>query len=166
MPDLNIFRPITTFILDVDGVMTDNRILVTENGECLRNMNIRDGYAIRRAIWKDYRFFVITAGKSDGVVKRLQDLGVEHIYTQTREKIKVYESIISEFELDENAVLYMGDDMPDLEVMQRVGCPVCPTDAIQEIKAVSAYISPMDGGDGCVRDVIEKVLKLNGHWID
>ena len=124
MPDLNIFRPITTFILDVDGVMTDNRILVTENGECLRNMNIRDGYAIRRAIWKDYRFFVITAGKSDGVVKRLQDLGVEHIYTQTREKIKVYESIISEFELDENAVLYMGDDMPDLEVMQRVGCPV------------------------------------------
>lgn len=166
MPDLNIFRPITTFILDVDGVMTDNRILVTENGECLRNRNIRDGYAIRRAIWKDYRFFVITAGKSDGVVKRLQDLGVEHIYTQTREKIKVYESIISEFELDENAVLYMGDDMPDLEVMQRVGCPVCPADAIQEIKAVSAYISPMDGGDGCVRDVIEKVLKLNGHWID
>lgn len=166
MPDLNIFRPITTFILDVDGVMTDNRILVTENGECLRNMNIRDGYAIRRAIWKDYRFFVITAGKSDGVVKRLQDLGVEHIYTQTREKIKVYESIISEFELDENAVLYMGDDIPDLEVMQRVGCPVCPADAIPEIKAVSAYISPMDGGDGCVRDVIEKVLKLNGHWID
>lgn len=166
MPDLNIFRPITTFILDVDGVMTDNRILVTENGECLRNMNIRDGYAIRRAIWKNYRFFVITAGKSDGVVKRLQDLGVEHIYTQTREKIKVYESIISEFELDENSVLYMGDDMPDLEVMQRVGCPVCPADAIPEIKAVSAYISPLDGGDGCVRDIIEKVLKLNGHWID
>ncbi len=166
MPDLNIFRPITTFILDVDGVMTDNRILVTENGECLRNMNIRDGYAIRRAIWKDYRFFVITAGKSDGIVKRLQDLGVEHIYTQTREKIKVYESIISEFELDENSVLYMGDDMPDLEVMQRVGCPACPANAIPEIKAVSAYISPLDGGDGCVRDVIEKVLKLNGHWID
>lgn len=166
MPDLNIFSDVQTFIFDVDGVMTNNQILLTEDGELLRSVNIRDGYAVRRAVQKGYKIFVISAGKSDGVVKRLQDLGIEQIYTAVRDKLSVYNTLVAEYQLDENKILYMGDDMPDLEVMIKTGLPVCPADAVPEIKAVSVYISPFSGGHGCVRDVIEKVLKLNGHWID
>jgi 3-deoxy-D-manno-octulosonate 8-phosphate phosphatase (KDO 8-P phosphatase) len=166
MLNLEIFKQIDTFIFDVDGVMTNNEILVTENGEFLRTMNIRDGFAMKRALLKGYKIFVITAGKSEGVAKRLKQLGINEIYSNIQNKIDIYQKILSEHNLKESQILYMGDDLPDYEIMSKVGLACCPSDAVPEIISISTYVSPLAGGKNCVRDVIEKVLKLRGHWID
>lgn len=166
MLNLEIFKQIDTFIFDVDGVMTNNEILVTENGEFLRTMNIRDGFAMKRALLKGYKIFVITAGKSEGVAKRLKQLGINEIYSNIQNKIDIYQKILSEHNLKESQILYMGDDLPDYEIMSKVGLACCPSDAVPEIISISTYASPLAGGKNCVRDVIEKVLKLRGHWID
>ncbi len=164
MNQLEQFRDIRAFIFDVDGVLTNNQVLVTENGQLLRQMNIRDGYAIKRAIDAGYRVCVITGGRSEGIRRRLEGLGVRDIYLGAQDKLEPYEEFISAYKLDEGHILYMGDDLPDYPVMRRVGFPVCPRDAAPEIFDLAHYISPMNGGDGCVRDVIEKVLRLNGRW--
>ncbi len=166
MTNLDLFRNITTFIFDVDGVLTNNEVLLTEQGEVLRTMNIRDGYAIKRALSKGYKVFIITAGKSDGVVKRLESLGVKEVYSNIQNKIDTYSNILVNHDLKELEILYMGDDLPDYEIMTKVGLACCPADAVSEIKSISAYVSPLTGGKNCVRDVIEKVLKIRGHWID
>ena len=166
MTDLSKFKNIKVFIFDVDGVLTNNEILITETGEFLRIMNLRDGYAMRKAVSKFYRIFVISAGSSQGIAKRLESLGVEKVYLGVQNKIDIYNAIHAEHNLNENETLYMGDDLPDYEPMIHVGLPCCPADAVPEIKAISIYISPLEGGKNCVRDVIEKVLKLNDHWID
>jgi 3-deoxy-D-manno-octulosonate 8-phosphate phosphatase (KDO 8-P phosphatase) len=166
MNQLEQFKDIDTFLFDVDGVLTNSQLLVLEDGKLLRQMNVRDGYALKQAIKKGYRVAVITGGKSEGVKVRLQNLGIVDVYLGASNKIEAYEELIDIYELNEAKILYMGDDMPDYEVMRRVGLPVCPADADKDIMAISLYISPLKGGQGCVRDVIEKVLKLNGNWSD
>lgn len=164
MNNLEVFQQIHTFIFDVDGVLTNSQLLVMEDGQLLRQMNVRDGYALKRAVEEGYKVVIISGGKSEGVRIRLQNLGVPDIYLGIHYKLETYEEVVDMYELDEGGILYMGDDIPDYEVMRRVGLPCCPANAAPEIKAVAQYISGYKGGDGCVRDVIEKVLKLNGHW--
>lgn len=164
MIGLEKFREINTFIFDVDGVLTDGRLLITEKGELLRSMNAKDGLAMKLALNANYRIIIITGGNSIGVIDRLKALGIEQVYGSIGDKLKKYEEILSLFDLNEEHILYMGDDLPDYSVMRRVGMPCCPADAVQEVKSVSRYISHKKGGEACVRDVIEKVLKLNGDW--
>ncbi len=161
---LSLFRPIRCFVFDVDGVMTDGKLLILENGEAARSMNIKDGYALQLAVKKGYRVVVISGAASGNVVKRLQALGVADIYTGIEDKKEKLQEYVQQHKLEWNTILYMGDDILDCSAMQMAGLPVCPADAVAEIKAVSRYISPLGGGEGCVREVIEKVLKLNGDF--
>lgn len=164
MNQLEKFRDVHTFIFDVDGVFTNNDILITESGELLRKMNIRDGYAVKKAVQAGYRICIISGGKSEGVRKRLEGLGVTDIYLGKSEKLETFEEYVLRHDLNLHGVLYMGDDFPDRPVMRKVGLPTCPNDAIPEILEFVDYISPFNGGEGCVRDVIEKVMKLQGKW--
>lgn len=164
MNNLEIFSQIHTFIFDVDGVLTNSQVLIMQDGQLLRQMSIRDGYALKRAVQEGYRVVIISGGKNEGVRIRLQNLGVPDVYLGIQDKIETYEEVVDMYDLDEEGILYMGDDLPDYEVMRRVGLPTCPANAAYEIKAIAKYISPIEGGGGCVRDVIEKVLRLNGHW--
>ncbi|MEP7163716.1 MAG: HAD-IIIA family hydrolase [Ferruginibacter sp.] len=161
---LTNFKEIKAFVLDVDGVLTDGMLLLLEDGQMARNMNIKDGYALQLAIKKGYHILVISGGNADAVKLRLQRLGVVEVFMNVINKKEILIEYISQYELKWEQVLYMGDDIPDLVPMQMVGLPCCPADAVPEIKTVSHYISHINGGHGCVRDVIEKVLKLNGHW--
>ncbi|MEM1327884.1 MAG: HAD hydrolase-like protein [Bacteroidota bacterium] len=167
MNQLEYFNSIRTFIFDVDGVLTNSQLLITEKGELLRSMNTRDGYAIATAIRAGYDMAIITGGSSTGVTERLKGLGVVHLYTGytgNRHKIDAYEELLEILNADEESILYMGDDVPDMEVMLRVGLPACPADAAPEVRKISRYVSHVNGGQGCVRDVIERVLRLNGDW--
>ncbi len=164
MNKLEKFRLINTFILDVDGVLTNSHLVVLEDGKVLRKFNTRDGFAMRTAIEKGYRIAIITGGKSTGVELRLRDMGIVDIFSGIRTKIDAYEELVHTYELDESKILYMGDDIPDVPVMKRVGMPCCPADASFEAKDVSRYVSLEKGGFGCVRDVIQKVLTLQGNW--
>jgi 3-deoxy-D-manno-octulosonate 8-phosphate phosphatase (KDO 8-P phosphatase) len=161
---LSLFKPITTFVFDVDGVLTDGTVQLLPNGEQSRRMNIKDGYALQLAVKKGYRIAIISGGRSESVVSRLQGLGIKDIYTGITDKQEKLQDYVFENELQWEQVIFMGDDIPDYRAMQLVGLPVCPADAVPEIKSISRYISPVNGGNGCVREVIEKVLKLNGHW--
>lgn len=163
---LEVFRSIRTFIFDVDGVMTNSEIIVLENGHLLRKMNIRDGYAIKLAIKRGYRVAVITGGKSSGVIQRLRALGVVDIYSGVSDKLDAFEEYLYTYDLSSDQVLYMGDDLPDFEVMKKVALPACPKDAAPEILEVSQYVSARKGGNACVRDVIEKTLRIQSQWIE
>lgn len=159
------FRKIDTFIFDVDGVFTDGGLLLAENGDMLRRMTTRDGYALKRLVSSGYHTIIITGGDSEGVHKRFKAMGVDQYYSGIHDKIGLYESLLEADKIKSNkSCLYMGDDVPDLPVIQRVGLGCCPTDAIPEVKKAADYISAYEGGKGCVRDVIEKVLKLNNKW--
>ena len=158
------FKKINTFVLDVDGVLTDGSLLLMDDGQMARRMNIKDGYALQLAIKKGYHILVISGGSSDAVKLRLQKLGVVEVNLGVTDKKEVLLQYVSKYALKWEQVLYMGDDIPDLVPMKMAGLPCCPADAVPEIKSVSSYISTINGGYGCVRDVIEKVLKLNDHW--
>jgi len=162
---LERFKDIQTFIFDVDGVLTNSEIIVLESGKLLRKMNIRDGYAIKHALKNGYQIVIITGGKSEGVVTRLNNLGVKEIHSGVNNKIEKYEELIYTYKLNPLNILYMGDDFPDIEVMHKVGIAACPKDAAHEVIEIADYISPIDGGKGCVRDVIEKVMRLHGKWV-
>ncbi|CAL1516936.1 3-deoxy-D-manno-octulosonate 8-phosphate phosphatase [Chitinophaga sp. MM2321] len=162
---LALFKPITTFILDVDGVLTDGTLQLLPGGEMSRRMNIKDGYALQLAVKKGYRVVIISGGKSESVVSRLQGLGIRDIFTGVHDKKEKLQDYVFEHDLSWDEILYMGDDIPDYQPMQLVALPVCPADAAAEIKGICRYISPVPGGHGCVREVMEKVLKLNGHWL-
>ncbi len=161
---LEKFQDIRTFIFDVDGVMTDSSVYILENGSLLRKMNTRDGMALQIAINKGYQVIVITGGKSEGVIKRLQGLGIKQIYSGIQDKIRVVEDLVAHENLDLARTLYMGDDLNDYACLRAVHLSSCPSDAAYEIKALVQYVSPFAGGAGCVRDVIEKVLRLHGKW--
>jgi 3-deoxy-D-manno-octulosonate 8-phosphate phosphatase (KDO 8-P phosphatase) len=161
---LALFKPITTFVFDVDGVLTDGTVQLLPNGEQSRKMSIKDGYALQLAIKKGYRIAIISGGRSESVVSRLQGLGIQDIYTGITDKQEKLQDYVFEHDLRWEEVIFMGDDIPDYRAMQLVGLPVCPADAAPEIKSICRYISPFTGGMGCVREIIEKVLKLNGHW--
>ena len=155
---------ITTFIFDVDGVLTDGTVTVTTSGEMLRKMNIKDGYAIKTAVDKGFNVCVISGGSNEGVRVRLRGLGVTDIYLGAHNKIEQLDEYLDIYNINAENVLYMGDDIPDLPVMKLVGLPCCPQDAAPEIKAISNYVSHKNGGKGAVRDVIEQVLKVQGKW--
>ena len=161
---LNSFKEVTTFIFDVDGVLTDGRVLVLESGEMARTMNVKDGYALQLAIKKGYKIFIVSGSSRSAVEKRMNYLGIQHIFFSVKDKGTFVKELAVEHGFDLNRCLFMGDDMPDLPVFDKVGLGCCPADAVTDIKAVARYISLKKGGDGCVRDVIEKVLKINGHW--
>ena len=164
MSVLEKFKSIRTFVFDVDGVMTDGSIQVFDTGEQVRRMSTRDGYSLQLAIKKGYRVVVISGAASEGVRLRLQYLGIRDIFLSVHDKVDILRQFALEHRLDESDMLYMGDDIPDYAAMQYVGLGCAPSDAAPEIKHIAAYISSYGGGQGCVRDVIEKVLKLNGHW--
>lgn len=155
---------ITTFIFDVDGVLTDGTIIVTTDGEMLRNMNIKDGYAIKTAVDVGYNVCIISGGSNEGVRKRLSGLGVKDIHLGCSDKVKQLDEYFNTKGIKPENVLYMGDDIPDIQAMKMIGLPSCPQDAVSEIKEISKYISHKNGGKGCVRDVIEQVLKVQGKW--
>ena len=155
---------INTFIFDVDGVLTDGSVTITSEGEMLRTMNIKDGFALKTAIDAGYNLCVISGGSNEGVRKRLANLGVKDIYLGAHNKIEQLNEYISNKGITTSQILYMGDDIPDYPVMELVGLPCCPQDAVPEIKAVSKYISHKSGGKGAVRDVIEQVLKVQDKW--
>jgi len=155
---------ITTFIFDVDGVLTDGTITVTTDGEMLRTMNIKDGFALKTAVDAGFNLCIISGGSNEGVRKRLAGLGIKDIFLGAHNKIEQLNAYLSKHNITKSQVLYMGDDIPDYPVMKLVGLPCCPQDAVQEIKAVSKYISHKNGGKGAVRDVIEQVLKVQDKW--
>jgi 3-deoxy-D-manno-octulosonate 8-phosphate phosphatase (KDO 8-P phosphatase) len=157
---------ISAIVLDIDGVLTDATVLVTEAGEQLRRFNVRDGYAMQLAVRRGYRICAISGGKSQSVVLRLKGLGITEVHLGIDRKLKVYEEFILQNKLTAGQVLYVGDDIPDIPVMKVAGVAACPSDAVEEVKAVSHYISPYAGGHGCVRDILEKVLKIQGKWFD
>lgn len=161
---LTLLKPITTFVFDVDGVLTDGSLFLLDDGQMARQMNIKDGYALQLAIKKGYRILILSGADASAVKGRLLKLGVTACFFGVSNKKEMLQSYILEHRLSIGEILYMGDDMPDLEAMQLTGLPCCPADAVAEIRQLSRYISPENGGKGCVRDVIEKVLKLNGHW--
>jgi 3-deoxy-D-manno-octulosonate 8-phosphate phosphatase (KDO 8-P phosphatase) len=165
MNPLEKFKDITTFIFDVDGVLTDSSLLITETGELLRSMNARDGFAMRMAIESDYNIAIITGGKSQGVILRLNGLGIKDVYSGIRDKVEAFDDYINAYDIHPHNILYMGDDLPDYDVMRKVGLPTCPCDAAPEIVRIAQYVSPNKGGHGAVRDVIEKVLRLHHKWV-
>lgn len=155
---------IKTILLDVDGVLTNGQVLLMENGEFIRNMNSKDGYALQLAVKKGYRITIISGGHSLPVKKALENLGIQDIFLSQHDKLQCYKDYIYENELVEDEILYMGDDLPDYEVMKRVGIATCPFDAANEIKDICMYISNRKGGEGSVRDIIEQVMRSQGTW--
>lgn len=155
---------ITTFIFDVDGVLTDGTINVTTNGEMLRTMSIKDGFALKTAVDAGFNICIISGGSNEGVRKRLEGLGIKDIFLGAHNKIDQLNEYTSKNNINRTNVLYMGDDIPDFPVMRLVGLPCCPQDAAPEIKAISKYVSHKNGGKGAVRDVIEQVLKVQNKW--
>ena len=154
---------ISTFIFDIDGVLTDGTVY-PYHGELLRGLNSKDGYAIQYAVKKGYKVFIITGGNSEDVKTSLIHLGVTEVHLRSSHKVKVYEQLKEKHGFTDEEALYMGDDLPDYQVMQIVGMAACPQDAAIEIKHISHYQSPYFGGKGCVRDMIEQTLRVRGDW--
>jgi len=157
---------VKAFIFDIDGVLSLQTITLNSFGVPNRTVNLRDGYALQLAVKKGYKIGVISGSSSKEYQKRLKLLGVKDIYLNSRSKIEHFNNFLEKHNLNKSDVLFMGDDIPDFEVMKAAGVPVCPSDADSEIKQVSSYISDKKGGEGCVRDVIEQVLRLNNDWMD
>lgn len=164
MSALSQFKTVKHFIFDIDGVLTDGSLIVSTDGTLLRTMNIKDGYAMQLAIKKGYSISIISGAKGDGLLKRLNGLGIEDVHLGISDKLEILRDVELNNSIELIKTMYMGDDMPDVEVMKRVGLPSCPSDACIEVKAIAKYISSFAGGQGCVRDVIERVLKLNNDW--
>ena len=158
------FKLITTFILDVDGVLTDGTVYVFDSGEQVRRMSIKDGFALQLAIKKGYRILVISGGSSPAVITRLKKLGITDIFMNVTDKKTMLEQYMQDHGLKKEQVLFMGDDIPDYVAMKAVGLPAAPADAALEIRKIAVYVASVKGGKGCVREVMEKVLRLNGHW--
>lgn len=161
-----ILNDINTFVFDVDGVLTDGTVHVSAEGELLRSMNIKDGYALKKAIKSGYTVCIISGGKNEAVRKRLNGLGITDIYLGIEDKVACLEKLFKSKSIQAKNVAYMGDDIPDLYPMRLIGLPTCPQDAVPEVKAISKYISHKNGGKGCGRDLIEQVLKVQGKWLN
>lgn len=157
---------ITTLIFDFDGVLSDGKVLVMPDGEQLRMSNVRDGYAIQLAIKKGLNIAIISGGRSVSMQKRFEALNVADVFLGVDNKFKKFEEYLKSKNVTTYEVLYMGDDIPDFHVMKASALATCPADAAEEIKAIAHYISKYNGGEGCVRDIIEQVLKVKGLWFD
>lgn len=161
---LEHFQHINTFVFDVDGVLTDGSVLLLENNLQARRMNVKDGLALQMALKNGYNVIIISGGSSEPIIHRLKYLGLKEINLGLKDKLKFLEAYVEQNNLNWSQILFMGDDLPDIPVLEKVGLPCCPADAAIEVRTISKYISAVNGGYGCVRDVIEKVLKLNDHW--
>lgn len=159
-------RDVKAFVFDIDGVLSTQTIAMSVWGVPLRTVNLRDGYALQLAVRKGYHVGVISGARSKEYIKRLNTLGVSDIYLNSRRKTESMKELAEKWKTDLKNILYMGDDIPDYEVMKMVGLPACPADADSEIKQISDYISDKKGGEGCVRDVIEQALRLHNNWMD
>ncbi len=156
---------IKTFVFDIDGVLSSQTITLSNDGEPLRTANIHDGYAINLAIRSGYGVAIITGGNSEAVKVRYEALGVKHIYMKSSLKIRDFQHLLANTDYKPEEMVYVGDDIPDYEVMQEVALPVAPADAASEIKSIAKYISPKKGGQGVARDIIEQVLRVQGNWM-
>lgn len=156
---------IKAIVFDVDGVLSRETITMNINGEPMRTVNIKDGYAIQLAMKMGLRIVILTGAASESIRVRYENLGVKDIYMKCGVKISVYDEFLAKYGYNDSEIIYMGDDIPDYHVMKRCGCPVCPADACPEIKAISCYISDKTGGNGCGRDIIEQVLNAQGKWL-
>ncbi|MCH2197749.1 MAG: HAD-IIIA family hydrolase [Flavobacteriales bacterium] len=157
---------ITTFCFDVDGVFTDGIVILSTDGDQLRTANVRDGYAVQLAAKKGYRVAIITGGRSEAVKKRFEGLGVKDVFLSSSNKVKVFNDYLAKEGIKADEVCYMGDDIPDYRVMGMAGLATCPNDAAPEIREIADYISPVNGGKGCVRDILEQTMKVQGKWFD
>jgi 3-deoxy-D-manno-octulosonate 8-phosphate phosphatase (KDO 8-P phosphatase) len=157
---------VKAFIFDIDGVLSLQTISLNSFGVPNRTVNLRDGYALQLAVKKGYHIGIISGSNSREYQKRLRGLGVNDIYLKSRSKLDTFNTFLKKHNLNKSDVLFMGDDIPDFEVMKVAGIPVCPSDADSEIKQISSYISDKKGGEGCVRDIIEQVLRLHNNWMD
>ena len=160
----NLLPNIKTFIFDVDGVLTDGKILITNEGELLRTFDTKDGYAMKCALVQGYKIVIITGGRNKGVEERFKELGVFDIYMGAHHKTEAYQDLLDNYDLDPETILYLGDDVPDIPVMEKVGLGCCPADAVSDVKAMADYVSHKNGGEGCVREIIEQVLRVQGKW--
>ncbi len=159
-----LIKQINTFVFDVDGVFTDGTLLLSENGELLRKMNVKDGLAVKMALDKSYRVCIITGGTNQDVKNRFKDLGISDVYLGSHYKKDDLLEYFDTYQINSEEVLYMGDDLPDIEAMGMCGLSSCPQDAVSEVKAQADYISHINGGAGCVRDVIRQVMAVRGDW--
>lgn len=160
-----LLNQIDTFVFDVDGVLTDSSVHITTTGEMLRTMNIRDGYAMKAAVESGYRVCIISGGSNEGVRVRLRHLGITDIHLAASDKVETLREYTDIYGVKLENTLYMGDDLPDYHVMKLVGLPCAPVDAAPEIKEISKYVSHRKGGQGCVRDAIEQVMRVQGKWM-
>jgi|TARA_B100001758_G_scaffold242776_1_gene251582 3-deoxy-D-manno-octulosonate 8-phosphate phosphatase (KDO 8-P phosphatase) len=158
-------KNIKAFIFDVDGVLTDGKLLISETGELLRSMNVKDGFAMKFAIDNGFKIGIISGGTNEAVRKRLSDLGIEEIHLKSHNKIVPFNNFKDKYELQAENILVMGDDIPDIPIIKAAGIGCCPQDAVQEVKNSSDYISQKSGGMGAVRDIIEQVMKIHKKWI-
>ena len=165
MNNLEKFRRVKAFVFDVDGVLTDHSIFVFENGKIVRKLNDKDLIALRKAVEHKYKIAIISGGSLNGLAPIFKEIGITDLYEKARDKKVAYDEFKTIYEIDNEQVLYMGDDLPDYQVMRRVGMPACPKTAVPEVKDIALYVSPFEGGEGCVRDVIEKVLRINRKWL-
>jgi 3-deoxy-D-manno-octulosonate 8-phosphate phosphatase (KDO 8-P phosphatase) len=159
-------KEIKAFAFDIDGVLTKGDVLVNEEGQMLRSVNIKDGYALQHAVKQGYPIAIISGGKSEGMRKRFEGLGLRHIYLGQDHKEAAFADFLSKVNLQPQQVAYMGDDMPDLPLIQQVGLGCCPKDAAIDIKDIAQYISPNNGGEACVRELIERVMKIQNTWFN
>ena len=157
---------ITTFVFDVDGVLTDGSIILHSDGEMIRTMHTKDGYALQHAIKKGFNIIIITGGSSTMVKKRLEGLGIKNVFLAAHQKLPILEEYLSSNKINPDEVLYMGDDIPDYRCLKFSGISTCPKDACVEIREICDYISHINGGKGAVRDVIEQTLRVQGKWMD
>lgn len=155
---------ITTFIFDVDGVLTNGKVLITSQGEMYREMDTKDGYALKCALVQGFKICIISGGTNEGVRDRLKALGVYDIYLGAHHKGEPFQDLLDSYNLSPDEILYMGDDVPDIEVMKQVSVAACPQDAVADVKEISNYISHKKGGEGCVRDIVEQTLRVQGKW--
>jgi len=158
------FENINSFIFDVDGVLTNGGLYIFPDGNFVRKMNAKDGFALKLALKKGYNIAIITGGREKNIKERLEKLGITNVFLNAHDKLPILNKYLSDNKIDPNTSLYMGDDIPDLKPMKNIGLACCPNDAVYEIKEISHYISNINGGSGCVRDVIEQVLKANNDW--
>ena len=156
---------IRAIIFDLDGVLSSETIALAVDGTPLRTVNIKDGYAIQLAMKMGLRIAILSGCKIEAVRKRYEGLGMQDIYLGAAVKIQIYDEFLKKYGLKDDEVMFMGDDIPDLEVMRRAGCPVCPADACTEVRELSLYVSQRKGGMGCGRDVIEQTLRAQDKWL-
>lgn len=160
-----LLNHINTLIFDFDGVVSQNICAIAPDGELIRTSNIKDGYALQLAKKLGYNIAVISGGKSEAPIKRLERLGITDVFIKIKNKEQKFDEYCKEKQISPEQVIYMGDDLPDYKVLKKVAIPTCPEDAVEEIKEISFYISHKKGGEGCVRDIIEQVLKCQGKWV-